>query len=274
MITKKHLVEHLKKLTGGVRAQKGEMPPHIWHKFLEYMVEHYKRFSKDARTYADETFDQLEAAVEKTINRLPQGLRKDVLRQKLERVRGQRSPLPVLYLDTPVLESVIQHGFGQPLGESVKKNAKILYEKIPALVKNRKLVYAEDNFHRETLLMGGDQARKAMAMIRTFSDGMSFKHPQSIEDYQIFRAVRAFIQGNATNYRHFWQDAFQAETLHAIMKNCPFVFFEEMLALPETPRGNKVQAEGSGPFVTRLRIRYDKNAQNNDRKLQKRSTRH
>lgn len=274
MITRKHLTRYLKELTSGFKSRRGEIPPDVWQKFLAYMVDYYQRFDKEAQKYADETFDQIEEAVERTVLRLPEGQKKEGLRRKLATVRGERSPVPVIFLDTTVLENVIQHAFGQPLSDRLYETARMLYQTIPELVKKRKLVCPENNFHREILLTGGYQAQKALEIIRSFSEGLSFKHNQSIEDFQIFRALQAFIQGDKPDYRKFWKDVFQKETVQAIMKKSPFVEFEHILALPRTAGAAGGQEEPVEPFSARLRIRYHSTLLNSDQQLQKHSTRH
>ncbi|MBW1896473.1 MAG: hypothetical protein JRI47_05390, partial [Deltaproteobacteria bacterium] len=275
MITKKHLTKHLKELSSGAPSQKGELSSETWQRYVEYLIDHYKRLDKQARSYADDIFDQIEAAIERTIGSLPQGPKKDVLRRQLAVVRGERAPLPVLYLDTPVLENMIPYALGEKLVKAEAKNPKGLYETIGILVKDGKLVYPENSFHRETLQMGGPPALKALEIIRTLSARMSFQHGQSIEDFQIFRALRGFIDDNyPVNYRAFWKDAFQKETVQTILKKRPFMTFEGLLALPDRPGRATSQKEKDESFTARLRIRHRETALKSDLELQKRSTRH
>lgn len=275
MITKKHISEYLDKLSSGVTYEQGEMPVHVWQKFHEYMVTHYGRLDKDARAYADEIFDQLEASVEQKAYSLPQGRERKALSQKLSMVQGKRSPVQVIYIDTPVIENIIRYALGQQFAEPTTTNSKALYEKIMALVRNGKLICPEDSFHREALQMGGTQALEGLKIIRTLSEGLSFKHIQSIEDFQIFRALRGFINGNGpVNYRTFWRDAFEKETANAIMKKRPHIEFKGLLALAEKPGTAPSQQERIDSLCMRLRIRYDEASLKDDHELQQRSTRH
>jgi hypothetical protein len=274
MITKRDLVQYLNKLSSGIRSEDGEMPPHVWQQFIEYMVFQYKRLNKEARSYADDFFDDVEAAVERKIDSLPEGSKKAALTRKLSMVRGERSPLPILYLDTPVIESKIQYALGQPLSGTPSKSVSMLYETIPALVGDQKLIYAEDSLHREALLMGGPQTQRALEIIKTLSKGMSFKHNQAIEDAQVFRALRGFIQGTDKPYRAFWKDALQAETVTAILKKRPLISFEGILSLPEGADAGGGQKGSREAFSTDLKIRYDESPLKSDQQLQKRSTRH
>jgi len=201
MITKKHISEYLGKLSSGVTYEQGEMPVHVWQKPHEYIVTHYGRLDKDARVYADDIFNQLEARIEQSIYSLPQGRERKALSQKLSRVRGKRSPVPILYIDTPVIENIIRYALGQQFAEPATTNSKALYQEIMALVRNGKVVCPEDSFHREALQMGGTQALEGLNIIRALSESLSFKHIQSIEDFQVFRALRGFINGNGpVNY--------------------------------------------------------------------------
>ena len=275
MITKKHIRQYLDKLSSGIPSEQGQMSAHVWEQLHEYMINHYRRLDKEARAYADEIFDQLDASVKQRIDSLPEGREKKALRRKLSMVRGQRSPVPVLYLDTPVIENIIRHALGQRLAEPIAANSKGLYDKVMALVKDGKLVCPEDSFHREALQMGGTQAWEGLNIIRTLSEGLSFKHSQSIEDFQIFRALRGFIGGNGpVKYRKFWQDAFQKETVDAIMKKRPSIVFKGVLALGEKS-GAAASPQGWRESVsTRLRIRCDDASLKDERQLQQRSTRH
>ena len=150
MITKKHIRQYLDKLSPGIPAKQGEVSDHVWERLHEYIVKHYKRLDKGARAYADEIFDQLDASVKKRIDSLPEGREKKLLSRKLAIVRGERSPLPVLYLDTPVIENVIRQGLGQPVSQPKAGNPWALHKQILALVSDGKLVCPEDTFHRET----------------------------------------------------------------------------------------------------------------------------
>ncbi|MBW2567448.1 MAG: hypothetical protein JRE24_11380, partial [Deltaproteobacteria bacterium] len=116
------------------------MPAHVWQELNEYLVNHYERLDKEARSYADNVFDQLEAGIEQRIGSLPEGRAKKALRRKLSMVRGERPPLPVLYLDTPVIENIIRHALGERLPEPVATGSKALYEETKTLVKFGKLI--------------------------------------------------------------------------------------------------------------------------------------
>ena len=75
-------------------------------------------------------------------------------------------------------------------------------------------------------------------------------------------------------YRKFWQDAFQKETVDAIMKKRPSIVFKGVLALGEKS-GAAASPQGWPESVsTRLRIRCDDASVKDERQLQQRSTRH
>jgi hypothetical protein len=275
MITKKHIRQYLDKLSPGIPTKQGEVSDHVWEQLHEYTVKHYKRLDKGARAYADEIFDQLDASVNKRIDSLPEGREKKLLSRKLAIVRGERSPLPVLYLDTPVIENVIRQGLGQPASQPKAGNPGALHKQILALVSASKLICPEDTFHRETLQMGDAQVGEGLNIIRKLSEGLSFQHSQTIEDFQIFRALRGFINENGLiTYRKFWKDAFQKQTVNAIMKKRSSISFRDPLALAETPNAGTSRPGGPASLSTRLQIRYDETALKHDQQLQKRSTRH
>jgi hypothetical protein len=275
MITKKHIKQHLNRLSSGIPTERGQMPADVWQQFHEYMTDHYERLDKEARAYANDIFDQLEAGIEQGIDGLPDGREKKALCQKLATARGERSPVPVLYLDTPVIENIIRHALGQQLTQPTAANTEALYEETLSLVKDGKLICPEDTFHREALHMGDKQAWHGLNVMRMLSAGLSFKHSQSIEDFQVFRAVRGFIDGNGPiDYRRFWQDAFEKETVNTIMKKRPFVVFKHALAISEKPEASAGQHREPESFSTRLRIRYDKSLLKNEHQLQRQTTRH
>lgn len=275
MITRKHIRQYLDKLSPGIPVKQGQVSDHVWEQLHEYIVKHYKRLDQGARAYADEIFDQLDADVKKRIDSLPESREKQVLSQKLSMVRGERPPLPVLYLDTPVIENVIRHGLEQPASESRGGDPGALHKQVLALVKDGKIMCPEDTFHRETLQMGGSRAREGLNIMRQLSEGLSFQHSQTIEDFQVFRALRGFIHGNGLmNYRRFWKDAFQKQTVEAIMKKRPSVSFGGALAIAESAQSGINPHGGSVSVSTRLRIRYDENALEHEQQLQKRSTRY
>ncbi|HID28442.1 MAG TPA: hypothetical protein EYP19_00370 [Desulfobacterales bacterium] len=280
MITRKHISQYLEKLSTGISTKQGEIPDHVWQQLHEYIVKHYKRLDKGARAYADEIFDQLDASLERRIDALTEGRERKVLSRKLSMVRGERSPIPAVYLDTPVLENIIRHALGQPLAEPTAGNSKALYEAVLSLVKEGKLICPEDSFHREALHMGEDHVLEGLSIMGMLSGGLSFKHSQSIEDFQIFRALRGFIGGNRpVDYRRYWQDAFQKDTVHAIMKKRSSVVFKGVLALAEKPymaSQHEASSRTAEPesLSTRLRIRYDEPSLKTEQRLQERSTRH
>ena len=189
MITKKHIRQYLDKLSPGIPGDKGQGSDHVWEQLHEYIVKHYKRLDKGARAYADEIFDQLDSSVKKRIDALPEGREKKVWSRKLSMVRGERSPLPVLYLDTPVIEHVIRQGLGQAASELKGGNPAALYKEISALVRDNKLIYPEDAFHREALQMGGAGSQQALDIMRPLSDGLSFS---TAKPSRTFRSLGRF----------------------------------------------------------------------------------
>ncbi|UCD88421.1 MAG: hypothetical protein JSV01_02570 [Desulfobacterales bacterium] len=111
--------------------------------------------------------------------------------------------------------------------------------------------------------------------MRTLSESLSFRHSQSIEDFQIFRALRGFINGNGpVDYRKFWQDAFEKETVDTLMKTRPSIIFKGLLALPERPGAAASGQVRSESHFTRLRIRFNEASLKSEQQLQQRSTRH
>jgi len=124
----------MEKLSPGSPAKQGELSDHAWGQLHEYIVKHYKRLDKGARAYADEIFDQLDRSVKQRIDSLSEGHEKKIWSRKLSMVRGERSPLPVLYLDTPVIEDIIRQGLGQVASQPKAGNPAALYEQILALV--------------------------------------------------------------------------------------------------------------------------------------------
>jgi len=271
VITKSHIKRYLDKLSSS-SAVEGISPGAAWRDFHEYVVRHYRRLDPGARAFADEMFDQLDAAVEERIASLPGGKEKRTLVRKFSMVRGERSPIPIIYLDTPVMEDMIRFGLGQSLtGRMAYVEA--LYEQLRASVRAGRLICPEDVFHREALHNGGPQAGEALDILKGLSEGLSFRHGQSIEDVQVFRAIRGFIKGHASvDYRKFWKDAFPKPTIRAIMGKHSTVSFQNGLALPWglDMGSNTEDADGA----LRLRIRHDAVAFDEERQLQKRSARH
>jgi hypothetical protein len=275
MITKEHIRQYFSKLSAGIPSDQGEMPAHVWQQFNEYLVSHYERLDKEARAYANSIFDQLEASLEQSVGSLPEDPAKKALSRKLSMVRGKRPPVTVLYLDTPVIENVIRQALGERLPEPVAANSKALYELTKTLVKDKKLICPEDSFHREALQLGDTQSQEGLNIMRTLSESLSFRHSQSIEDFQIFRALRGFINGNGpVDYRKFWQDAFEKETVDTLMKTRPSIIFKGLLALPERPGAAASGQVRSESHFTRLRIRFNEASLKSEQQLQQRSTRH
>ena len=275
MITNKHIRQRLDKISSGIPSEQGQMPAHVWQELNEYLVNHYERLDKEARSYADNVFDQLEAGIEQRIGSLPEGRAKKAVRRRLSMVRGERPPLPVLYLDTPVIENIIRHSLGERLSEPVATGSKALYEETKTLVKSGKLICPENSSHREALQMGGTQSRKGLDIMRTLSEGLSFRHSQSIEDFQIFRALRGFISDNGpVDYRKFWQDAFEKKTVNTVMKRHFSIVFNGFPAPAEKPGAAVSPQVEPESLFTRLRIRHDKASLKNEQQLQQKSARH
>jgi hypothetical protein len=157
----------------------------------------------------------------------------------------------------------------------VATNSEALYRETKTLVEAGKLIYPEDSFHREVLQMGDTQSREGLDIIRTLSEGLSFKHSQSIEDFQVFRALRCFISGDRlVDYRKSWQDAFEKETVNGVIRKRPSVVFKGVLALAESlSAATSREVESESPS-THLKIRYNQASLKNDQQLQERSTRH
>jgi hypothetical protein len=76
------------------------------------------------------------------------------------------------------------------------------------------------------------------------------------------------------DFRSFWQDAFDKQTIGAIMRKRSFVTFDNALALADPHDKVQDSAASSQPLRMRLRIRYDEIALKNEQALQKRSSRH
>jgi hypothetical protein len=240
-----------------------------WEQLYDYIFLNYNKLDRATQALADTLFEALDKAIQEEINVYSEGPKKRDLSRKLSMLRGERSPLPVIYFDTPVLENFI----GYRLGEPVADKARISYEKIGAHVQSQKLVYLENTFHRETLQMGGPKAQEGLDILRQFSGNLSFRHNQSIEDAQVFRAIQAFIKGNDTLlYRHFWKDVFTERTVAWILKTCPHITFQR--------EGNALGKDHSETSATekapsaRLRIRSNGSTLKKDHALLKQSTRH
>lgn len=274
MITKKHIQKRLEELSSDVFCENSQMPAAMWQAIHEYMVNHYERLDKEARAYADDIFDQLEASMEQKIRFLPESREKKLLNRKLSTVQGKRPPVPVLYLDTPVIENVIRHRLGERLAKPVAAISKAVYEETVRLVRAGKLICPENSFYREALQTGGTQSRAALDIVRTLSEGLSFKHSQSIEDSQVFRALRGFINGSGpVDYREFWEDAFERNTVDIVTKRHPSVVFRSAYAIAEKPAPASRKDESDALF-TRLKVRYDRTSVKNERQLQRESARH
>jgi hypothetical protein len=271
VITRSHIKKYLNKLSSSDAAE-GGAPGAAWRDFHEYVVRHYQQLDQGARAIADEIFDELDAAVEERIASLPEGKEKRTLVRKFSMVRGERSPLPIIYLDTPVMEDVIRFGLGQSLAGK-RACVEAFYEQLRTSVRAGRLICPEDVFHREALQNGGPQADEALDILKGLSEGLSFRHGQSIEDVQVFRAIRGFINGHdSMDYRKFWKDAFPKPTIRAIMGKRSTVSFQNGLVVTAGPAAELNTKHPHG--AVRLRIRHDAVAFDEERQLQKRSARH
>ncbi len=275
MITKRHIRKYLDRLSSDKPSGKPQLSDELWHELYEYLVKHYKRLDKGARAYADEIFDQLDASLRRRIESLPEGQEKKTLGSKLAIVRSERSPIPVLYLDTPVVENFIRRGLGQPPSQPAGGDVGTLCEAVLGLVKRGQLICPENTFHREVLQMGGPEAQHGLNIMREFSEGLSFKHNQAIEDSQVYRALRAFIAGNGTvEFRSFWKDALEKKTVSTIMRKRSSVLFQGVRDPASGIPGIEHQQGNPASFSMRLRIRYDEAALGDEQALQKRCARH
>lgn len=272
MITKGHIKKYLQSITPDVSHDKGPAAAYVWRQFHEYVVEHYKRLDKEARIFADTVFDELDLAVQQRVESLLHGRRKTTLKRKLAMLRGDRPSIPLLYLDTPIVEDIIRSALGQHLSGTSAQHTKALYVKIRNLVKQNKLLCPENTFHREAIQLAEPHAGEGLDVIRTLSGGLSFKHAQMVEDAQVFRAIRAFIEGQCTlNYRSFWKDVVTKRTVMSIMKNAPFVVFDHGVTIAQD---NPEEFRQEGPLSSRLRIRYDEASLRDEQDQLKRSARH
>lgn len=269
MISKKQLEKYFKSISSDVSCRKKGGNDPARRQLYEYMVRNYAALDKGARLFANAFFDAMDRAVQEKIDALPQGDAKRALGCTLSVIRGQRSPIAILYLDTPVLERIIQYGLGQPATE----NTKALYEKIRHLVECRRLVCPENTFQREMLQMAGRQAREGLDMMRKLSFSLSFRHSQSIEDAQVLRAIQNHINGNSPlNFRDFWTDALTKRAVLSILKICPSVALHQQKVLREK---DAPEAGQPGKSVShRLRVRFDAAAFHDDHALFKRFARH
>jgi len=269
MISTKHIERYFKSISPDAFSQKKEWNDPAKRQLYEYMVRNYTSLDQGARLFADTVFDALDRAVQEKIDSLPKGNKKRALTRKLSMVRGQRSPIPVLYLDTPVLERIIKFRLGQPVSE----NTKALYAKVRQLVEARRIVYLEDTFHREILQEGGLQAREGLDIMRKFSKALSFRHSQTIEDAQMFRAIQAHINGNGPlRYRSFWTDALTKRAVLSILKKSPSVVFNHQDAITE--KGSLHTRQREEAASSQLKIRFNAAALKDDHALLKRSARH
>lgn len=269
MISKKQIEQYFKSVTLDDSSRHKKLNDPAWYRLYEYMVRNYANLDQGAKLFADTVFDALDGAIQEKIDSLPKGHEKRTATRKLSMVQGQRSPMPVLYLDTPVLEEFIKLGLGQPVPE----NAKTLYKKICQLVESRRLVYLENTFHREILQMGGARTQEGLGIIRKLSKALSFRHSQTIEDAQVFRTIQAYINENRpVRYRDFWTDALAKQTVLSIFAKRSFVVFNHQNAIIERGSLNAGQREDAGS--SHLKIRFDAVTLKKDRDLVKRSARH
>jgi hypothetical protein len=268
MISKRHIEDFFKSISSVAPSGPKGLDDPAWLKVYDYIVQNYHRLDKGARIFADSVFHELDGTIQKEINALPEGSEKRTCRRKLSILRGERPPIAVLYLDTPALESLIRFRMGQPVAGHIK----ILAQKIKALVKARKLICPENTFHRETLQQGGPQAQEGFDIIRQFSTDLSFRHRQTIEDAQVFRAVQAYINRiEELGYRHFWKDAFTKRTVLSILKKRAHIVFHCRKGVTENGHSRVLQQ--GFPQSARLRIRIDALRLKEDRALLKQSAR-
>ena len=275
MIGNQEIKQYLEKVSKGIQPKGNQMSAEVWDRFYEYIVAHYNRLDNETRAYADEIFDQMEASIEEKIDSLPEGRQKKGLSRKLCMVRGERCPLPVLFLDITVLENIMRHALGQAVSHPYAAYTEALYDKILTLVKAGKIIYPENSFYTEALYQADPHSGRAIEVMRRLSHGLSFRHSQAIEDFQVFRALRSFINGNKhIACRKFWKDAFYKETVDTIRRECPFIVFDSIPSIPEKIGERAIEEPRSGCSSTRLRIRYDQASERDEQQLQQQSTRH
>jgi hypothetical protein len=167
---------------------------------------------------------------------------------------------------------MIRHGLGQTI-DHVKIRETFPFEKIRELIRAVRIICPENTFHREVLQGGGPQGQQGMGVVRDLSQGVSFSHGQTIEDFQVFRALQGFINGSRRiAYRKNWKDAFPRKSLSTIFNKRSSVAFRGGIFLA-SEANNDVNA---GPQLSdiRLKIRYDQDAYFKERQLQKRFARH
>ena len=106
----------------------------------------------------------------------------------------EKSAIPILWLDTAVLIKMAKQRTGEQIGEPDASRVATLYETIYRLTRQQRLLCPAGDQREEYEL--GDRLVEAIQDLQDqLSLGIEFQHRQGVEDAQIPKAIRDYIEG-------------------------------------------------------------------------------
>lgn len=108
------------------------------------------------------------------------------------KVNIEKSPTPLLWIDTSILIKMAKSSLGEKISEQEKQQVQYLYDAIIKKTKDKKLICPEADQQEEIEL--GERLEKECREIQAkLSLGIEFIHRQGIEDLLISKFMKAYI---------------------------------------------------------------------------------
>lgn len=110
------------------------------------------------------------------------------------KVNIEKSPIPLLWVDTFVLIKIAKTKIGEKISEQEREQSLYLYDIIIDKTKNKKLICPEAD-QKEEIEIGERLEKECRDVQAKLSFGIKFRHKQGIEDFLIARFMKAYIDG-------------------------------------------------------------------------------
>lgn len=165
-----------------------------------------------------------------------------------------RCPLPVIFLDTYIISNIAKWKMGKELDQVNLHRAKTLYDCIYQLVNAKKIICPEVPTSQEEYRLDSRIDEACEKVIVDLSQGISFRHPQGVEDSQIQLAMKAFVEKTGpVDYPREWLYMYQHDPIEQLLDNHPYVYRSNWAKAFETNQQIRVRKEALKDELTEIK---------------------
>lgn len=131
----------------------------------------------------------------------------------------------MIFLDTNIISNIAKWKMGKELDQVTLHRVKTLYSYIFNLVMAKKIICPEVTTTKEEYRLDSRIDEACEKVIVDLSQGISFRHPQGIEDSQIQIAMKAYIENSGPiDYSKEWLLMYQHDPIEELLDDNPIVY--------------------------------------------------